>query len=121
MLRFLALLLSLVIAVPAFAETEAETAARTERGVSKSEYARLKTSCVIPKSGGSVHNLPEGVTGHRITLPPMRFLALLTYHPASLPAAKETIEKFHHLPKGGIGRRDYCYSVSLEGVQGSIP
>ena len=110
--------LLLTLAPPAGADTEAEIAAATERSMTETEYTRLVSECRLDFAGEALDGFPPGSGATRVTLAEQRFLPLITAHldPDNPGEDSSFISAYDPLPKGGIGRRDYCEFVTLGGI-----
>jgi len=101
------------------ADTEAEIASETQRPLTDAEYNRLLTDCRLELSGEALEGFPSDLTVTRITLAEQRFLPLITiYSDPDDPSENNSfISAYDTLPKGGIGRRDFCAMTQV----GKIP
>lgn len=93
-------------ATPVSAETEAETAAQTQRPLTEDEARRAVKDCLLPEPDGEVDHSISGAAFRRVRLSPQQFLGLLVYR--STPRNGDTLSAFRHLPLGGVGARDIC-------------
>jgi len=100
-----------VCGTPVSAETEAEAAARTQRGLTETEVRRRVETCRLPEAKDEVDRSIAGATFRRVRLSAQQFLGLAIYR--STPQSGDAISAYRQLPLGGIGGRDVCEGVTF--------
>lgn len=113
----LAAALNLSVPHAAQAETEAEAAAKSERRPTQAEIKRLQKQCPLPETGEPAPGFPADLNATKVHLPAQRYVFLVTIsEKPGTNGQKTVVSRWPDLPRGGIGSRDYCGSMTLEVV-----
>ncbi len=93
------------------AQTEAEAAAASQRKLTEAEWSRLEKDCPLPAGREMLSGFPAGITATRVSLPEQNFLGLIIFGLTGDSAGNSRVDVFPALPRGGIGKRDYCDTI----------